>query len=182
MRKQKSTAAEIAKQSAKIKTKMAVLQDEYNTINSIKVTEYRFGNFKVKLSDMKVDICPIATKENQGNVLSNHTYRLGSDVFMAFYMNLSKFKLNATTQTLSTEKTEEEILEGHRIVTYFINSLYHLSMFLTDSQFANDYIQLVTNTLERQKPVETTKEQDDETLAELEKVEQAKEIVSGGTK
>jgi hypothetical protein len=178
MRKQKLSASEIAKKSAKIKTKIALLQDEYNAVNNVKVTEFRFGNFKVRLSDMKVDISPIPTKENQGQILSSHTYRLGSDVFMAFYIGLSKFKLDVDKQTLSAEKTEEEIQDGQRMVSYFINSLYHLSMFLTDNQFASDYIQLVTKTIERQKPVEITKEQDDEILDELKRVEEAKEIVS----
>lgn len=182
MTKQKLSATEIAKKSAKIKTKMAMLQDEYNLLNGVKVTKFRFGNFNVKLSDQKVDISPVPTVENQGQILSSHTYRLGSDVFMAFYMNLSKYKLNTETESMSIEKTEDEIRDGERIVAYFITAMYRLPMFLSDNQFANEYIKIVTEAVDRQEPAEITKEQDDEILSELKEVEEAKEIVSGDIK
>lgn len=175
-------SAELTKKSLKIKAKMATLQQEYNKINNIRVTEYRFGNFKVKLSDMKVDISPVATAENMGQVLTTHTYRIGSDVFMAFYMALSKYRLDPEKKTLTLEKTVEEIAEGHKIVSYFINSLFHLSMFLTDSQFANEYVQLVTKTLEARKVKEVSKEADDEIVEEMRKVQEAQDVLDGKLK
>ena len=157
MRNKKFTVDETAKRSAKLKTKMAELQNEYNSINKITTEKIRFGNFELKitksLDGSKIEIEDIVHRTVK------HLYKVGSYEF-----GLLQFLLGKSKQTPDgvVDKTEQEIIDGKNNVEFLVTMLAYTNLIFADENFRIGYNKLIVDLIEKQSAEKISKKDNKE--------------------
>lgn len=129
---------------------------------------HRFGNFELRISEVKVEV------EDLVNKLSKHVYNVGSYEYGLFVFLLSQTK---ETPEGVVYKTEQEVKDGLSNVQFLVNMLAHTNLIFSNDGFRQGYYDMVKDVIVSQQAKEVDKSNDDETIKELETVDEMKAAI-----
>ena len=124
---------------------------------------HRFGNFELRISEVKVEVEDIAHK------LSKHTYNVGG-----FEYGMLAFLLSQTKQTTDgvAYKTEEEIEDGLKQAEILVTMLAYTNLIFSNKEFQQKYYNLVGEIVNSKSTTATDDNVDREVISEMEKVDE----------
>jgi len=181
MRKFRLSEAEIVKNkaiqlkvaSSKIKAKMSALQAEYNKLNEIEVKKYRFGNFEVAISDMKLEIKDVV------NGLVRHSYNAGSFEHGLISYLFSTIKV---TPDGNVFKTDIDTFNDNKKVESLVYMMAYTNLIFSNEAFRNSYYKLIQKEIAKAQPKKISKKEDDAILKEEQTLQEMKDTVKEGAK
>lgn len=131
--------------------------------------KHRFGNFELRLSDVKVEI------EDVVHRLKKFTYNSGS-----YEYGFISYLLSDTIPTDDgvKKRTEKEMKEDLKKLEMLVYMLVYTSLIFSDAKFRTDYYSLMAEAVQREAPTsETSEEEDTKILEELKTEHEVKQIL-----